>query len=159
MDLIFWRQCHERTLTATATEPPLYTSPTAPTHRSSFAKYAKLHQLAHLHDPPRYLLAESDRITSPTHINREMLEHSECNRERVDVARCLLRSASRSFCRNKFSKRVLTTSPRGDLLLSGILANGNKAVLFTIGHLRGFSTSFDFFLLRGEARETHTHHS
>ena len=98
-------------------------------------------------------------IPSPTHVNKQAVEHSECNRERVDVARCLLRSAPRSFCRKKFSKRVLTTSPRGDLLLSGILANGNKAVLFTIGHLRGFSTSFDFFLLRGEARETHTHHS
>ena len=58
------------------------------THQSTFAKYAKLHQLAHLHDPPRYLLAESDRITSPTHINKEALQHIECNRERVDVARC-----------------------------------------------------------------------
>ena len=72
---------------------PLHTTNRKPTYQSIFAKYDKLHQLAHLHDPPRYLLAESDRITSPTHINKEAL-YSECNRERVGVARCLLRRVS-----------------------------------------------------------------
>ena len=80
------------------------------TYQSMFAKFAKLHVAAHLHDYPRYHLAESDRVTSPTHINREPLERSECNRERVVVAHCPVRIALRSFGRITFFKRALTTT-------------------------------------------------
>ena len=54
---------------------------------------------------------------------------------------------------------TVTAQARSHLLLSGILVNGNEALVFTIGHPRGFSTSFDRFLFRGDVRETHTHHS
>ena len=73
-----------------------------PTYQSIFAKYGELHNLRTYMILRATYLTESGRITSPTHINREALEHRECNRERVDVARCLLRSALRSFCRKKF---------------------------------------------------------
>ena len=67
-----------------------------------FANTDVLEPAEHLHDPPRYILAERHRISSTSYINSEEVEHSECNRERVVVARCPLRHALRAFCRKLF---------------------------------------------------------
>ena len=58
------------------------------------------------------------------------------------------------FCWNL---RNLPTEPSSKTFAS-CTVDGYKGLLFAICHPRGFRTSFDRFLFRGELRETHTHH-